>query len=196
MSASPRLGALALCLSFPLQAGACDSAGKNPRAAGEPAAQNAPARVDTIRDHLTVESYRLLRSSGGETPRSVLLVLRGSDVRSCEDLGRQARELQRWATAREARLVVWVADDSARHVTTFFHRERIRPASVIRSASVPGLRNGAELATPAALWVVPGGAARGTAHPDRVANVRTASFAAELEELLTVAPGTSWQDSF
>jgi len=69
-------------------------------------------------------------------------------------------------------------------VPTFLRRERIRSAAVIRSDPLPRLRHPARIATPAALLVRPGGAVRGTAHPERVPNVRTRSFADELEELL------------
>jgi hypothetical protein len=144
----------------------------------------ASARVDTIRGRLDNDSYAGVQGASPAAGRAVLLVLYGDDVRTCEDLSRQARELQRWAVSRGARLLIWSAGDSSLPVTTFLRREKIGAASIIRSDSLPHLQDSAPIATPAALLVEPGGAVLGTAHPDRVPNVRIRSFADELEELL------------
>jgi hypothetical protein len=162
-------------------AGECD-AGREPGTVRPPEA-GATARVDTIRGRLGNESYAEIQGAGSAAGGAVLLVLNGDDVRTCEDLGRQARELQRWAVGRGTRLVIWSAGDSTVPISTFLRREKIRAASIIHSDSLPHLRHGAPIATPAALLVEPGGSVRGTAHPDRVPNVRIRSFADELEEL-------------
>jgi hypothetical protein len=151
----------------------------------------ATARVDTIRGHLDDESYAGVQAVTSAAGRAVLLVLHGDDVRTCEDLGRQARELQRWAVSRGARLVVWSAGDSTVPVTTFLLREKIRNAEIIHSDSLPHLRHAPPIATPAALLMEPGGSVQGTAHPDRVPNVRVRSFADELEELLRAWDGAA-----
>jgi hypothetical protein len=179
--------AVLFCIVLSLQSSACDPAAGASDISGGRDTPSAATRVDTILDHLASGSYARFRSAGEEDGRSVLLVLRGSDVRTCEDLGRQARELQRWAGVHDARLVVWTEEeDSVLSVETFLRRERIRPTLLIRAA-LPHLTGRATLATPAALLVEPDGEVRGTAHPDRVPNVRASSFADELEALRSAA---------
>jgi hypothetical protein len=176
-------------LLVPVVAAACDAT-REPGVTRPPEA-GANARVDTIRGRLDSGSYAGIQGESSAGGRAVLLVLYGDDVRTCEDLGRQARELQRWAVSRGARLVIWSAGDSVFPITTFLLREKIRAASVIHSDSLPRLQHGAPIATPAALLVEPGGSVRGTAHPDRVPNVRVRSFADELEELLRAWDGAA-----
>lgn len=171
---------VARCVGI-LLAGGCGSGEPSSAVPAPPSA--VVARVDTVAGRLDSASHAMLRrGEGGDAP-SVLLALRGSDVGTCEDLGRQARELQRWASGRDLRLVVWVEDDSTAVLQTFLRRERIRPGSVIRSAPLPRLRDHGALTTPAALLVQPDGTVRGTTHPERQPNVRVRSFADELEAL-------------
>jgi hypothetical protein len=172
-------------------AAACDAAREPGVVLPPEAGAVASARVDTIRGRLDDQSYAGIQDASSAAGRAVLLVLHGDDVRTCEDLGRQARELQRWAASRGARLVIWSAGDSTYPVTTFLRREKIREASIIHSATLPRLQHVAPIATPAALLVQPGGLVRGTAHPDRVPNVRVRSFADELEELLRAQAGAA-----
>lgn len=171
--------------------GACDAA-REPVVTRQPEAEAvAHARVDTIRGRLDDWSYAGLRRASPAAGDAVLLVLNGGDISTCEDLGRQARELQRWAASRGARLVIWSAGDSSIPVTAFLRREKLGVASVIHADSLPRLQHPLAIATPAALLVEAGGSVRGTAHPDRVPNVRTRSFADELEELLRARDGAA-----
>lgn len=161
----------------------CDSGDREASATAAPPPV-VVARVDTIVGRLESSSRSFVQNVERENGPAVLLALRSSDVGTCEDLGRQARELQRWAVDRNLRLVVWVEADSTGVVETFLRRERIRPDSIIRSAPLPRIHEHPGLTTPASLLVESDGTVRGIAHRDRVPNVRTRSFADELEALL------------
>lgn len=109
----------------------------------------------------------------------VLVVLRGRDWLTCEDLGRQLRELEH----RNPSLTYVIATDSADVVQSFARRERLR-------WRVLGLRPGdvvdgyPALPTPAVLVVREGGARlAGVSHPERVPNARFRSFADELADV-------------
>ncbi|HEX6041015.1 hypothetical protein [Longimicrobium sp.] len=172
-----------LCLASLLLVTGCDTSVSR-AAPPTPPTRARVARVDTIRGSLADSARALLIDSEHGQQPAVLLALGASDVGTCEDLGRQARELQRWADRRNLRFIVWVEQDSADVLDMFLRRERIRPVSVIRSASLLVSGNQQATATPAAFLVQPDGTVQGTAHPDRVSNVRTRSFADELEALL------------
>ena len=110
----------------------------------------------------------------------VVALLRAADWRSCEDLGRQLRELQRHLPSDSA-LLVWTEPDDVLLMERRLKRERI--AAVVSAGpaldSVFATTRG--LPTPAVIVVSEDGArAEGIAHTRRMPNVRTRSFAEEL----------------
>lgn len=120
----------------------------------------------------------------------LLVVLDSIDVRQCEDLGRQLRELQ----AASGRSLIVVADDgSLANVAAFAQRERLRSEMLGMSPSST-IEGFPELPTPAVLVSRDGGrTVSGVAHPRRFANVRVRSFTEELDSLLRATP-SSWRD--
>ena len=123
---------------------------------------------------------QVIEALGSETP-VILVLVRGSDCFTCEDLGRQLRELAR-AAPPGYRLVA-VTDAEDRHRTEqFLMRERIRVAFLLGVDSFTIFQSEeAELPTPAVvIGSTPIGMLTGVAHPNRVPNYRPKSFAEEL----------------
>lgn len=110
----------------------------------------------------------------------VLVVLRASDWFTCEDLGRQLRDLQ----YRNRSLTYVIATDSVDRTRSFARRERLR-WPVITLAPRDVLHGYPALPTPAVLAVRDNGRrVDGVAHPERVPNARVRSFADELAGVL------------
>jgi hypothetical protein len=119
----------------------------------------------------------------------VLVVLRAADVRTCEDLGRQLRELQ----SRSPGMPMVAVADTVDLLGAFVRRERLR-ASVVQLAAAAVVEGVSALPTPAVLVMdETGGRVAGVAHPRRFANARVRSFADELAEHVGRAD-TSFRD--
>lgn len=122
----------------------------------------------------------LIEALGSETP-VVLVLVRGADCFTCEDLGRQMRELAR--VAPPGYRLVALTDAVERHRTEqFLMRERIQVALLLGVGSFTIFESAeAELPTPAVVMGSQlGGVLTGVAHPNRVPNYRAKSFADEL----------------
>ena len=139
-----------------------------------------PATIETVTGVLTATALGRLKFADSEDQLAVLL-LRGKDVLTCEDLGRQVRRLQRAIASRGLSLVVWSDPDGRGIVETWLKRERIRAERHITADLRSIVRGRESLATPAVLLVESDGrVVQGVAHPVRVPNVRPRSFAEEL----------------
>lgn len=177
-----RIGVALLSLS----PAACEGAGRVDADAAPfaEAARSLPAwqaRVDTVAGRLDSRGLAAVRARSAPGRQVVLLFVRDGDVGTCEDLGRQARALQRWASTSRAEFLVWAHVDGDGRVQSFLERERIPGAAVFLADSAPRLEDGRVSNTPAAFLVDTGtGEVRGVAHPERVPNVRQRSFAEEL----------------
>ena len=113
---------------------------------------------------------------------TVLVVLRGTDVARCEDLGRQLRELYRAVADRPGwGLAVMIDPAGEPELRRFLSRERIPAVPVIAADPAALLADGTNVATPAALVARRDGEIRaGVSHPSRFKNMRGRSFAQEL----------------
>jgi hypothetical protein len=129
---------------------------------------------------LSAQALNLFRLRLHSSDSAMLAVLRATDCFTCEDLGRQLRELQRAAGNSVPLLVATEVGDSSR-VAVWLTRERVRAAG-IASLDLRALLVGhPDLITPAALVFDGEGAVlRGVAHPRRSKNIRLRSFAEEL----------------
>jgi hypothetical protein len=130
---------------------------------------------------LSAAASRLLppRPAGADKGRVVAL-LREADWRSCEDLGRQLRELQRHLAPHSV-LLVWTEPDDVPAVEHRLKRERITAAVSAGPALDSVFSTGGRLPTPAVIVVSGDGArADGITHTRRIPGVRTRSFAEEL----------------
>jgi hypothetical protein len=151
----------------------------------QPGAEGAPgdgiARNRTISlsgslsDSLTREFGRFLRED------SVLVIaVSARDCFTCEDLGRQIRELASVVNGRMPIVVVMPEADGKR-VIEFVQAERIRNVDLRPYRSSLKTDDGVVVPTPAAFILDRrGGILRGVAHLDRQSNVRKRSFAHEL----------------
>ena len=121
---------------------------------------------------------------GGARDSAVVAAVHARDCLTCEDLGRQLRELA-GAVGGETRLVLAVpAGDTAR-VKEFVRSERIRNVQ-LAAYTAPLRLNGIDVPTPAAFVLGRDGRVRrGISHPERERNVRPVSFAQELGYLST-----------
>jgi hypothetical protein len=110
---------------------------------------------------------------------TLAVVLRGRDLATCEDLGRQLRNLRRVAPTRT--LVVWTEPSGVEDVRRFLRRERVSNVQV-SALDLGTLMHGVRtLASPAALLIsADGRVVQGIAHPNRFPNMRLRSFAEEL----------------
>jgi hypothetical protein len=153
---------------------AADPPGEPPAAAPSQVAQ--PQRVA---GRMTSQARNALAEFTGTSPL-VLVVLRGPDRLSCEDLGRQLRELEH----RNRTTTFLIMTDSADGIGSFARRERLRwPVIALPPNDV--VEGYPALPTPAVLAVEEGRMqVAGVAHPERVPNARVRSFADELADVL------------
>lgn len=147
------------------------------RTAPAPAPPYRPARTRPISGFLPPDLTRQLVRAGSDS--AVVAAVHARDVKTCEDLGRQLRQLA-GAVGGGARLVIAIpASDSVR-VKEFILVERIRNVD-LAVFTVPLRMNGIDVPTPAAFVLGRDGRVRrGIAHVQREPNVRTVSFAQEL----------------
>lgn len=137
--------------------------------------------VARLGGELSAAASRLLATHrAGPAGNRVVALLREADWRSCEDLGRQLRELQRNLSS-ESVLLVWTDLDDVPLVERRLKRERIAAPVSAGPALDSVFTTVQRLPTPAVVVVSEDGArAEGIAHTRRIPNVRTRSFAEEL----------------
>lgn len=123
-----------------------------------------------------------LRERSADTA-TMLLLLDSLDVRVCEDLGRQLREL-RQRTGSALPLLVLADSAALPIVSTFARRERLHSAGFVAIHPGQVMAGGAHLPTPAVLIVRGRTVVAGVGHPRRFANIRLRSFADELSAYL------------
>jgi hypothetical protein len=110
---------------------------------------------------------------------TLAVVLRAGDLATCEDLGRQLRNLRRVVPNRP--LVVWTEPEGTEAVRRFLRRERVSNVQVTPMELGALLVDVPALETPAALLIQGDGrVVQGIAHPNRFPNMRLRSFAEEL----------------
>ncbi len=113
--------------------------------------------------------------------RALVLFLRARDCVTCEDLGRQLREVQHTTRLRPLPLVLVAPADEAREVLDYLAAQKVDVATTIAADPDTVLANRQPVPTPAMVLVdARGGIVSGTAHPKRLPNLRLQSFAAEL----------------
>jgi hypothetical protein len=141
-----------------------------------------------LRGELTSAASAALRRVAGGGP-AVLVLLDTADIRVCEDLGRQLRELH--ARSGPGLPLVVVADPAALvRLRTFTRREHLRPAGFVALAPGSVLADAAQAPTPAVLLTRAGSPnVVGVGHPRRFPNVRVRSFADELSAYLPAPAG-------
>ena len=129
---------------------------------------------------------RLAAVAGGEP--GVVVMVRGQDVKTCEDVARQLRQLVH-AVPAQTPVVVWTDAESRAFVSSFLRRERIRARSVEGVALESVVPGAARVHTPAVLLVDGDGAVLdGIAHTRRFPNFRGRSFAQEVNLGVLRAP--------
>jgi hypothetical protein len=131
------------------------------------------------------DAARARLASSSATSGGVLVLLDAADVRVCEDLGRQLREL-RSRLGETVPFIIGAPAASLETIRAFAHREHLRPDGVVElRASDVIIRSGAGFRTPAALVLLGReGDVAGIAHSRRFRNVRVRSFAEELAAYL------------
>jgi hypothetical protein len=146
----------------------------------------APA-VDTIRARLSAASHAEIQLRAGASARVVVLFIREQDVFTCEDLGRQTRELRNWAAEVDLPFLVWAAAEATEaetRIPVFLRREHISAPAVFLTRSSLRVEQGRAMRSPAAMVEdVATSEVHGFAHPERAANVRQRSFAQELRDI-------------
>jgi hypothetical protein len=119
----------------------------------------------------------LLRALSAST-ESIVLVVSPDAIATCEDLGRQLRQVVH--AAPSARIIVVALGDRHRTIAPWAGRERIPAATLIFDGSL-ALEDGTRITAPAVLVATRDGRVlRGVVHANRVPNTRERSFAAEL----------------
>jgi hypothetical protein len=146
-----------------------------PPALPDPASFNYTAAAQRFSGNLSSRAQGMVDFAGDT---EVVVLLREADLASCEDLGRQLRELKRVYGPRRA---IHVFTDSVREVEMYLHRERIGRVRVRALDPSAVMNEGRAIATPAALRVRRDGRVlEAVSHVRRAPNVRLQSFAQEL----------------
>lgn len=114
---------------------------------------------------------------------TLLIVVRGTDTETCEDLGRQLRDLHRSvADSPEWNLAILVDAGGELTLRRFLARERIPEMPIVPGEPGAFLADGRNVGTPAVLVADRKGRIRaGVSHPSRFRNARRRSFAEELQ---------------
>lgn len=111
-----------------------------------------------------------------EDSGQVVLIVSAADIASCEDLGRQVRELIRTQVEPAGlALTVWAYDDAVGDVARFVQDERLRTGDVL--SVNPSELLGVAPKTPAVVVVDRAGKYYGLSYLNRTRLVRSTSFA-------------------
>jgi hypothetical protein len=159
------------------------AANETPIAVSLNALYGSPERLKALYDSSTIYfegplSQPLPHAVGADSV--LVLLVHATDCFTCEDLGRQLRELQHVAGQSYA-FIVYTTENEAPDVAVFLSKERIRVTATMSGS--PSTAFGRELliGTPAMAVVDSRGVAvRGVSHSRRMPNVRPKSFAQEL----------------
>lgn len=141
-----------------------------------------PSGFITVQGRLAGEARAELERARPDPRGAVIVFVRQDEVYTCEDLGRQLRELAR-RLGRGSPLVVWTEPESAARVTAYLKQEKVRHHLIVSPRLERLFARGSLPATPSAVIVGAEGWMRGVAHPLPAANVRTVSFADEMAPL-------------
>lgn len=110
---------------------------------------------------------------------AVLMTERG--WQSCEDIGRQLRELRREASARVVPIVFWTDQESFDAMATELRRERLGESRLIALDDLGRRTDGGSIVTPAVVhFDSDGRLISGVSYPEKYPNVRPTSFADEI----------------
>jgi hypothetical protein len=164
----------------------CAAAVQSRRAAADQAApvpEPADAPVRPLRGQTTPAAWQAIRDAepahGGGY---MAIALQAADCFTCEDLGRQLRELRHARGAGERTVVVVTTPLDLAVVRAWLRKERVVPVRLVAVDGGVQLIGTGPVPTPAVMLLDSAGRVeRGIAHPQRVPNVRLVSFAAELE---------------
>jgi len=159
------------------------------RRAADSAASSVSATIP-LQGELTANARAALVEStrGGA---AILVLLDSVDIRVCEDLGRQLREL-RYRAGPTLPLIIGTDSAALAPIRAFARRERLRPSAFASLDAREVIEGMARLPTPAALVIYRGSAeVAGISHPLRFPNVRVRSFADELSAYLREATGST-----
>ena len=144
------------------------------------AAPLSPTRslVGPVSDSLTA----LISRSPSPIEAITLIVLNEENCFTCEDLGRQLREVLHSYDSGRRRAVVAISGGGADRIAQWLRRERVAPIQLVVSPTAPTMHDGTFIPTPAILLLnMRGEKDRGIAHLMRVPNIRIRSFARELD---------------
>lgn len=137
--------------------------------------------VERLEGRLAPSTWERIRSLDPASGNRLLIVLRAADIETCEDLGRQLREaVHRGRRAGFVPAIAATPDDAGR-IRIWARRERLVQVPVVAVNGGVHVGDRRAVEDPAVLLLDTTGAIlRGVAHPSRVANVRSVSFASEL----------------
>jgi hypothetical protein len=132
---------------------------------------------------LSPPAARLLHRLRDADQTAVVVVLRARDTETCEDLGRQLRELQR-AIGRNRPLLIFAEPTRSSVIRNFVRSERLANVRIGEIATATIYAGKATLMTPAVLLVDRADSVvEGVAHPVRFPDARVRSFTEELKSL-------------
>jgi hypothetical protein len=142
----------------------------------KPKAPEQPLKIDTVVANVSAPVRKAL---GGQ--KSIVIALNAADCFTCEDLGRQLREIVRASSERQWAIAVIAPSSDSLRVETWLRRQRIHRDRMIWS-EIKTAFIGSPPPTPAVIIVAANGTTvRGIAHKQRVRNARVRSFAQELD---------------
>lgn len=112
---------------------------------------------------------------------SMLLLVTAQDCLTCEDLGRQLRELEHTTRAQHLPLIVVARATDTADIAVYLRRQRVQVAAIVAEAPDSAVTSSTGILTPAVAIVdAHGTIVRAVSHPRRLPNVRVRSFAEEL----------------
>ena len=132
---------------------------------------------------LTARAATSVRRGRDSASLAVVLVVRGRDVRTCEDLGRQLREL-RHALGRTRPIIALTDSSSVEVVRNFLALEHVASVTVAAESLTDLYAEPTALSTPAVLLVDwRDSVVQAVSHPQRFPDARVRSFSSELTAL-------------
>ncbi len=128
---------------------------------------------------LSADVAREISAMVGQSAVRMVVLLSAADAQTCEDLGRQLRELHRTFGVDDP-FVVLARDDDKPAIRDFLRFERLGRATLVTMQERPLVDNRA-VSTPAAMIAKPSGEIIvGVAHRYRAQNLRLVSFSDQL----------------
>jgi hypothetical protein len=140
-----------------------------------------PAEAVTLTGSIDLATVPQTALPSDKWTSAVAVLMSASEWRSCEDIGRQLRELRREASARGVPLVFWTDQKSFEAVATELRRERLSGIRLIALDNLGRRIDGRTIVTPAVVHFDSNGRLiAGVSYPSRHPNVRPVPFAAEI----------------